>query len=60
LVNGPGHIAIERAGHATARLDAYLDAMKCSGVLRTIFTTIESAGPPRLKKVLMVTVLIVS
>ena len=37
----PGHIAIERAGHAAARLDAYLDAMKRSGVLRTIFTTLR-------------------
>ena len=34
----PGHIAIERAGDAAARLDAYLDAMQRSGVLRTIFT----------------------
>jgi hypothetical protein len=25
---GPGHIAIERAGHAAARLDAYLNAVK--------------------------------
>ena len=30
----PGDIAIERAGHAAARLDAYLDAMKQSGVLK--------------------------
>ena len=37
----PGHIAIERAGDAAARLDAYLDAMKRSGVLRTIFTTLR-------------------
>jgi hypothetical protein len=37
----PGDIAIERAGHAAARLDAYLDAMKRSGVLRTIFTTLR-------------------
>jgi len=37
----PGHIAIERAGHAAARLDAYLDAMKRSGVLRTIFTALR-------------------
>jgi hypothetical protein len=51
----PGHIAIERVGDATARLDAYLDAMKRSGALRTIFHDIESVGPPRFKKVLMVT-----
>ena len=37
----PGHIAIERAGDAAARLDAYLDPMKRSGVLRTIFTTLR-------------------
>lgn len=37
----PGHIAIERAGDAEARLDTYLDAMKRSGVLRTIFTTLR-------------------
>jgi len=37
----PGDIAIERAGHAAATLDAYLDAMKRSGVLRTIFTTLR-------------------
>jgi hypothetical protein len=30
----PGHIAIERAGHAAARLNAYLNAMKRSGVLK--------------------------
>jgi hypothetical protein len=37
----PGHIAIERAGDAEARLDTYLDAMKRRGVLRTIFTTLR-------------------
>ena len=37
----PGHIAIERAGDAAARLDAYLDAMQRSGVLRTIFTALR-------------------
>jgi hypothetical protein len=37
----PGHIAIERAGDAAARLDAYLDAMKRSGALRTIFTILR-------------------
>jgi hypothetical protein len=37
----PGHIAIERAGDAAARLDEYLDAMKRCGVLRTIFTTLR-------------------
>ena len=37
----PGHIAIERAGDAAARLDAYLDAMKRSGVLRTTFTILR-------------------
>jgi hypothetical protein len=37
----PGDIAIERAGQAAARLDAYLNAMKRSGVLRTIFTTLR-------------------
>jgi hypothetical protein len=36
----PRHIAIERAGDA-ARLDAYLDAMKRSGALRTIFTILR-------------------
>jgi hypothetical protein len=51
----PRHIAIERAGDA-ARLDAYLDAMKRSGALRIHLHDIESVGPPRFKKVLMVTV----
>ena len=37
----PGHIAMERAGDAAERLDEYLDAMKRSGVLRTIFTTLR-------------------
>jgi hypothetical protein len=37
----PGHIAIEPAGNAAARLDAYLDAMKRSGVLRTTFTILR-------------------
>jgi hypothetical protein len=37
----PGHIAIERAGDAAARLDAYLDAMKRSGALRTIYTILR-------------------
>jgi hypothetical protein len=31
----PGHIAIERARDAAARLDAYLNAMKRSGVLKS-------------------------
>ena len=37
----PGHIAMERAGDAAERLDEYLDAIKRSGVLRTIFTTLR-------------------
>ena len=37
----PGHIAMERAGDAAERLDEYLDAMKRSGVRRTIFTTLR-------------------
>jgi hypothetical protein len=43
----PGHIAIERAGDAAARLNGYLDAKKRSGVLKEFnaaFNVICSLG----------------